>query len=330
MISDILQAKIEKAYEVLRLAVRMSKLYYQAPLICTYSGGKDSDVLAQLALECLDPSDFEIMNSHTSVDAPETVYYIRERFAELTQKGVKTTIHIPRYADGTQKTMWNLIVKHCLPPTRLMRYCCQDLKETTTPNRYVATGVRADESTNRAGRDSFGFRGSRKVDRRYYSLDHVAEVLDSAERERERVGGKPNDADVYDCFFIEMAKKKKDLICQPIYEWTNADVWDFIRDRGMRYNPLYDKGYSRVGCVGCPLSSEKLKEFRDYPKYKENYIRAFDRMVEERKRKGKHLDSKYTTLWTDGEAVFAWWIEDKQIPGQLEFDLDGNIKEHKA
>ena len=109
----------------------------------------------------------------------------------------------------------------------------------------------------------------------------------------------------------------------------DSDVWDFIHDRKMKYNPLYDKGYSRVGCVGCPLSSEKLKEFADYPKYKENYIKAFQRMVDGRNAKGKHLDSKYSKMWKDGESVFAWWIEDKQIPGQLMFDEDGNITEYK-
>lgn len=48
-----LQSKIEESYKVLQLAAEMSKLYYQAPLIITYSGGKDSDTVLQLAIECL-------------------------------------------------------------------------------------------------------------------------------------------------------------------------------------------------------------------------------------------------------------------------------------
>lgn len=185
MLNEALQQKIKDSKDVLMLAVKMSKLYYQKPLIITYSGGKDSDAMLQLAIECLEPSDFEVMNSHTSVDAPETVYYIREKFKELTEMGVKATVKIPRYADGTQKTMWNLIPKKTMPPTRLMRYCCTELKETETPNRFVATGVRASESTGRRGRESFGVLERRKADRKYYDFKHIQEVFETSERERE-------------------------------------------------------------------------------------------------------------------------------------------------
>ena len=186
MLSEALNQKIQDSYDVLTLAAKMSNLYYQKPLIVTYSGGKDSDVMLQLAIECLKPSDFEVMNSHTSVDAPETVYYIREKFKELKEMGVKATIRIPRYKDGTQKTMWNLIPNKTMPPTRLMRYCCQELKEKVEPNRFVATGVRKAESIGRRGRESFGVRGRQKADGKYYDIEHIREVFDASERERER------------------------------------------------------------------------------------------------------------------------------------------------
>jgi len=140
-------------------------------------------------------------------------------------------------------------------------------------------------------------------------------------RERERERAKPNDYSVYDCKFIETAKKKKDLICNPIYKWTDADVWDFIKGRDMKYNPLYDKGYVRVGCIGCPLaSSEQIRELNEYPKYKHNYIMAFQKMVEARKANGKDKDSKYSKVWRDGASVYMWWVEDENIPGQLTLD----------
>ena len=59
----------------------MSKRYYDAPIICTYSGGKDSDVLLDLFIRS--GVEFEAHNSHTTVDAPDTVYYIREKFRGL-------------------------------------------------------------------------------------------------------------------------------------------------------------------------------------------------------------------------------------------------------
>ena len=316
MLSEAQEKKIKDSKDILQLAAKMSELYYQKPLIITYSGGKDSDVMLQLAIECLEPSQFEVMNSHTSVDAPETVYYIRDKFKQLAEMGIKATVNIPRYKDGTQKTMWNLIVKKQLPPTRLQRYCCAELKETNTPNRFVATGVRAAESTNRQGRSSFSVRVRKKSDAQFWDFEHIRDVFESSEKERERLGANPNDEDVYDCKFIENAKKKADLICNPVYEWLDSDIWDFIHDRKMSYNPLYDCGFKRVGCIGCPMSTRKAQELERYPKFKQAYKNAFKRMCEAREKAGK-VNKKH---WGDADRVYAWWIEDKQIPGQMMLD----------
>ena len=137
----------------------MSKTYYGEPLIVTYSGGKDSDVLLNLAERNLEADEFEVLNSHTTVDAPETVYHIRETFERLHKKGIKATVEYHRNEDGTNTTMWSLIEKKCIPPTRIIRYCCAELKENSTPNRFCALGVRAAESTKRQGRDTFSTRG---------------------------------------------------------------------------------------------------------------------------------------------------------------------------
>ena len=137
----------------------MSKTYYNAPLIICYSGGKDSGVLLDLAEKSLTPDQFMVQNSHTTVDAPETVYFIRNEFKRLEEKGIKTEILYAKYADGSPITMWNLIPRKLMPPTRIVRYCCQFLKEQSTPNRLACLGVRASESRKRQGRDTFGIRG---------------------------------------------------------------------------------------------------------------------------------------------------------------------------
>ena len=185
VIHDYLQKHIEESYRILKLASEMSKEYYHKPLIITYSGGKDSDVMVQLALECLANTDFEVLNSHTTVDAPETVYYIRERFKELNEKGVKTTIQLPRDKDGNLTSIWKMIVDKQLPPTRFARYCCKELKETSIPNRLVATGVRSDESINRRNRDSFSICARTKEEAYHYSTDHVIEVFEDDKARRQ-------------------------------------------------------------------------------------------------------------------------------------------------
>lgn len=57
---------------------------------------------------------------------------------------------------------------------------------------------------------------------------------------------------------------------------------------------------------------KRWKEFADFPKYKKLYLHAFDRMIEERKKRGKE------TEWKSAEEVFSWWMHDDNLPGQME------------
>ena len=83
------------------------------PYYLCYSGGKDSDVI--LALAKLAGVNFEAVHNLTTVDAPETVQYVK------SQPDVRI--------DYPETTMWKLIVEKRMPPTRLVRYCCEELKE---------------------------------------------------------------------------------------------------------------------------------------------------------------------------------------------------------
>ena len=101
-----------------------------------YSGGKDSDVILHLAKKS--GVKFIAVHNHTTVDAPETVYYVQKK----VRRG-EVAVEYPKLS------MWQLIVKHKTPPTRLFRYCCQDLKEFSGKGKKLITGVRKAESRNR-------------------------------------------------------------------------------------------------------------------------------------------------------------------------------------
>lgn len=289
-----LDQKIDNAEKTLRLAAEMSEYYYHQPLIICYSGGKDSDVMLDIARGCLQTSQFEVLHSHTTVDAPDTVYYVRDMFAELESAGVHTTIRMPKYK-GKSTSMWRLIEAKGMPPTRLTRYCCAYLKEVSTPNRLIAVGVREDEGTNRRNRDAFVLRGYSKASAETRSLQHTYAMFNLDKLGKD---------DVYECRLIMACKRNDDTICNPIYKFTENDIWEYIHTKKLKINPLYAKGYKRVGCIGCPMGGQKnqLKEFEDYPKYKENYIKAFSRM-----RTGKELAENKRNLIT-GEDWFNWWI----------------------
>lgn len=111
---------------------------------CCYSGGKDSDCIRILA--ALADVPHEIHHNLTTVDAPETVQYIKTIPGVIIDKAT--------YKDGTPKTMWNLIPRKKLPPTRLMRYCCSEFKENGGKGKLKITGVRWAESIKR--RDNGG------------------------------------------------------------------------------------------------------------------------------------------------------------------------------
>lgn len=119
--------KEQTAMERLRLASDMSLKLYKRPLLLTDSGGKDSAVICKLAENAGIP--FEICHSHTTADAPETVYHVRKRAKEYEEKCIKYTIILPTY-QGKRTSMWDLIPKKLVPPMRVARYCCAILKET--------------------------------------------------------------------------------------------------------------------------------------------------------------------------------------------------------
>ena len=133
--SDLEQTAIER----LKLASDMSLRLFEKPLVITYSGGKDSDVMLHLAEKSDIP--FEVLHSLTTADAPETVRHVYDTFRRLEEKGVKCIVDKHVQPDGSRVTMWNLIPRKLIAPTRLVRYCCAELKEGGGKGRFIATGV---------------------------------------------------------------------------------------------------------------------------------------------------------------------------------------------
>lgn len=37
----------------------------------------------------------------------------------------------------------------------------------------------------------------------------------------------------------------------PLADWTERDVWNYIREHRLPYNPLHDQGYPSIGCTHC-------------------------------------------------------------------------------
>ncbi|XBX07615.1 phosphoadenosine phosphosulfate reductase family protein [Enterocloster clostridioformis] len=283
-----IEKKMKDAVELLNMCEPAALAMNSAGYYLAFSGGKDSLVIYHLAK--MAGVRFEAHYHLTTVDPPELVYFIRRNYPDVV-------------IDYPPITMWNLIIKKQLPPYRNARYCCSVLKETGGEGRFVITGVRWQESRKRESRGAVEVLGNRKPDL----------ILNNDNEESRRI--------------IENCQLKGKRVINPIISWTENEVWLFIYSQKISYCELYDCGFRRLGCIGCPLASVKNREweFKRYPKYREAYVRTFDRMVEVRRAVGK-TDGN----WSNGEAVFNWWMygnpkQEKQVEGQMELNYDEEV-----
>jgi phosphoadenosine phosphosulfate reductase len=265
------------------------------PYHLCYSGGKDSDVIRILAE--LAGVRYDINHNLTTVDAPETVRYVR------SIPGV--IIHRP------EKTMWQLIEEKLMPPTRLARYCCEKLKEHGGEGRLKITGVRWAESNNRKqNADVVRIIGKPKT------TQTEAEKMGAEFQPTPKGGILLSTDNGNNRRFVEHCYRTSQTTINPIVDWTDDDVWEFLHHYGCKSNPLYECGFKRIGCVGCPMAggTGMKREFARWPKYKQLYIHAFDRMLQRRK------ERELPAVWKSGEEVMKWWIGDD--PNQIELNFD--------
>ncbi len=278
----------QNAVERVRLAHEVAK---GEKLYVAFSGGKDSTVLWGIVCDAARADGISIdqyAQRHyniTGMDPPELIYHMRENCPDLQW-------------DMYDTSFWRLVVRKG-PPTRIARWCCAELKERGGMGCVCCTGVRWAESVRRANRraalEISGYREARMLF---------------------------NDNDTARKQFEHCVPKAKRM-CNPIIDWTEANVWNYIRDRGLPYCRLYDEGFKRLGCIGCPMAGKMRQAgFARWSKYKELYIRAFDRMLAYGRLNGKKL-----TIWQTGQDVFDWWMDDKNmdspVPGQIDWEEVG-------
>jgi phosphoadenosine phosphosulfate reductase len=240
--------KVAMAFERIRHFEKQALAMSPDGYFVAFSGGKDSIVVLDLIRRAgvKHTAHFHM----TTVDAPEVLDFIRKNYP--------TGIEWMR----PKLSMYQLILKKMMPPTRLVRFCCEYLKEGHGQGRMVVTGIRWEES---------GRRSRRRM---------VETCMKGATR----------------------------VYLHPIIEWSEKDVWQYIRENGLLYPSLYDEGFKRIGCIGCPMAGKgRAAEFKRWPKFEAMYRRAFDKAAASNiKRLGDRAVSG--ERWKDGEAMFKWWM----------------------
>ena len=256
-----------------------------------FSGGKDSVVIKALA--DMAGVKYDAHYSVTGIDPPELVRFIKEHHKDVI-------FEYPRYKDGTRVSMWNLIPRNTMPPTRLVRYCCAYLKENGGAGRLKVTGVRWAESVRRKKTQSevtFADKKAVKAVEQELSNDDFlvtppgGVVLRLDNRDNARI--------------VEMCYRTHTTLVNPIIDWTTDEVWEFIKEYNVPYCELYDQGYRRLGCIGCPMAraKEQERQFARYPKFKNLYLLAFEKMLENNREK------EIACNWSTAEEVYKWWLQ---------------------
>lgn len=275
-----LQDKIDAAITLLKKTEPIALKYRDFGFIGAFSGGKDSQVIRQL----LNMAEVKHIMKYqwTTIDPPEVVRFIREQYPDVI-------------IERPSETFWHLCLRHALLPTQFKRFCCRELKESKDTYCVTVTGVRAAESPRRKIRQEV------EIQTRRRHPDYVRGTLDEFNMYREHHT---------DCI---MGKDK--LIINPIITWTEQDVWEFLHYMDLPSCELYDRGYTRVGCLFCPMASRRSLHMmeRDYPKYREAFIRLIGRIRSKRLEKGGY--DIYQTL-TD-EQVFNAWLNKTSIRKML-------------
>lgn len=269
-----------------RVSIAIDRLQYFEPpegYYLAFSGGKDSQTIYHLAKEA--GVKFDAHFNLTTIDPPELIHFIKDNYPDVI-------------IDRPKRTMWQLIAKNGLP-SRLKRWCCSELKEKGGEGRICVTGVRWAESNARSKRRPFEVVTKKFKDAKLF-----------------------NDNDEGRMMFENCVQKGKRVI-NPIIDWEESDVWEFIKGRGLKYCILYDQGFRRIGCIGCPMSDKhRITDFERWPKYYENYKRALAKFlpgyIERGKKKG------LTPQFTTPEEMMDWWMyrtKKDGVEGQLDMEF---------
>lgn len=215
-----LQRKVDSSIRLLRT---IQAAHHDDVIEIAYSGGKDSDVILQLTKEA--GINYRAIYKNTTIDPRGTLQHVRDMGVEVLQP---------------KQSFFKLVEQKGMP-SRMRRFCCEQLKEYKVLD-VVVMGVRRAESAKRA--ENY----KEPTECRYY-------------------GGKRNYAEAIYPILEWSNDDVRDFILDRGI--TLAPV--YYDENGVLHTER------RLGCVGCPLASRKqrLKELKKY----QNIVRAYARAL---------------------------------------------------
>jgi 3'-phosphoadenosine 5'-phosphosulfate sulfotransferase (PAPS reductase)/FAD synthetase len=197
-------------------------------ILVSFSGGKDSQACLIKAANDYGVDNIEAVFCDTGWEHPDTYKHIED---VCKQMNVRLTILKPKY------DFISLAVHKKRFPSTKARFCTEELKIkpmidyilSFESSCIIIQGIRASESRSRSLMESEcmyfkGYFPKNKEDKKYYYR-------------RKDV--------------IEWCKTHDASVLRPIFNWSAQEVINYILENNQHPNPLYYRGFSRVGCFPC-------------------------------------------------------------------------------
>ena len=258
----LFQEKLEHSIDLLQKAEKLALMYdKQDGFYLTFSGGKDSQALYHVAK--MAGVKFKGHMSLTSVDPPQVIRFVKRQYPDVELIKPKMS-------------MFDKAIERGILPTMRVRWCCADFKESAGAGKVTLIGVRAAESARRAKRHEVEVK-SRKFSGDLEGFDawSQAEIEKKLSKTKRKVN--EDEFSVKTDNEVRCINGKDSILISPIFQWTEDDVWYFLNEvMRVPHCELYDMGYSRIGCILCPMSNKKGKQrdMKMFPHVKRGWIRA--------------------------------------------------------
>lgn len=208
----------------------------ELPVYVSFSGGKDSLVVLDLARAALKQRELKAFFLNTGIEFPETVEFVRIYCIE-------NKVPLQEVNSGT--AFWEQVGKFG-PPAKDFRWCCKVCKLASVGEIEAKKEIASLSQNQRAGELNQSSSSNR---------NSIAYLTIDGKRKHESFS-RARIATTETNPFVP-----SQLNIFPIKDWKALEVWLYIYWRGLSYNPLYDLGFERVGCWLCPsaLAAEYLR-----------------------------------------------------------------------
>jgi phosphoadenosine phosphosulfate reductase len=161
----------------------------------------------------------------TATLVKKAIGYVPLLFGDTTIEFPDTYSYVQRFAESNGFKLFQekpdadflSLCRILEPPSRIMRWCCTVCKSRPINKFY-----------SQLPGDVLSFDGIRRME-------------SSRRSDYPRV--------------VHVQKFSRQVAARPIVDWSSFAVWLYIFAEGLEYNPLYEYGYSRVGCMYCPSNT---------------------------------------------------------------------------